>query len=62
MKEYTAIYSTESLKDIHYSFRSKDDESAIEFCKYKFSAKSIKLIEDTCNESGKGRLVCMIER
>lgn len=37
MKKYTAIYSTESLKDIHYSFESETLEKAIEFCSAKFS-------------------------
>lgn len=36
MKKYTAIYSTESLKGIHYSFESENIEKAIEFCSIKF--------------------------
>jgi hypothetical protein len=37
LKNYTAIYSTKSIKNIHYSFKSENMDSAIEFCKFKFS-------------------------
>ena len=37
MKNYTAIYSTEALKGIHYSFESENLEEAVEFCSAKFS-------------------------
>lgn len=46
MKEYTAIYSTEAIKDIHYSFVAESNESAIEFCKSKFNVAIDKII---CN-------------
>lgn len=36
MKKYTAIYSTETLKGIHYSFESETLEDAIEYCSQKF--------------------------
>lgn len=36
MENFTAIYSTELLKDIHYSFEAKDMESAILYCQEKF--------------------------
>lgn len=40
MKKYTAIYSTNALKNIQYSFDAKNIESAIEFCKGKFEQYS----------------------
>ena len=38
MKEYTAIYSTESIKNIQYSFKAKNLDSAVKFCRSKFTA------------------------
>ena len=46
MKTYTAIYSTESLKNIHYSFQAENMKAAKMFRKYKFSAKRVKIIEN----------------
>lgn len=58
MKNYTAIYSTESIKNFQYSFDSENLESALGFCSYKFSCfPNIILVEHpegfTYNE-GKG--------
>jgi len=49
-QNYTAVYNTASLKNIHYSFTATDLEHAIAFCKYKFIAKEIKLIHDDTQE------------
>lgn len=46
MRDYSAIYDTESLKGVEYSFKAKDDESAKAFCRYKFSAKNITIRDD----------------
>ena len=35
-QSYTAIYSTEKLKNIHYSFKAKDNYFAMLFCSTKF--------------------------
>jgi len=37
MENFTAIYSTESIKDINYSFQAEDMASAINYCKTKFN-------------------------
>lgn len=48
MKNYTAIYSSESLKNIQYSFISTNLESAILFCSTKFCCfPNIILVENT---------------
>lgn len=49
MKTYTAIYSTRAISNVHYSFTSEDIESAVEFCKGKFSLifPNIILVENT---------------
>ena len=48
MKTYTAIYSTESVKNIQYSFVSENLESAIEFSSTKFSCfPNIIIVENT---------------
>lgn len=36
VKEYTAIYSTEALKGIHYAFKASSVEDAVKFCHWKF--------------------------
>jgi hypothetical protein len=41
MKLYTAIYSTEALKNIEYAFKAVDKANAKAFCHYKFKAKDI---------------------
>lgn len=60
MKQFTAIYSTESLKNIEYSFKAADTEAAVDFCKFKFSTfPNITIVENT-DENGhanEGRVV-----
>lgn len=46
MKLYTAIYSTPSIKNCHYSFYAENMKAAKLFRKYKFSAKRVKIIEN----------------
>jgi len=45
MKTFTAIYSTEYLNSIHYSFKAKNLKEAKSFCKNKFSVNKIKIIQ-----------------
>lgn len=47
MKKFTAIYDTETMQNVGYSFQSKDLESALKFCKYKFNVPVKKIIEST---------------
>ena len=48
MKEYTAIYSTEAIKNIQYSFKAEGTEAAVDFCEFKFSAfPNVIIIENT---------------
>jgi hypothetical protein len=46
MKNFTAIYSTDYLKNIHYSFKAKNLKEAKKFCNYKISVKKIKIIQE----------------
>jgi hypothetical protein len=46
MKNFTAIYSTESIKNIMYAFAAESLTSAELFCKEKFSASEITIVED----------------
>lgn len=46
MKNFTAIYSTESIKNIEYSFQAENMAAAKRFAKWKFSAKKVKIIQD----------------
>ena len=59
MKEYTAIYSTEALKNIQYSFKAKGTEAAVNFCNFKFSAfPNVIIVENTPNgNANEGRVV-----
>ena len=41
MKSFTAIYNTESIKGVQYSFEAVDFEAAKEFTKFKFT-KTVK--------------------
>lgn len=45
MENFTAIYSTEAIKDINYSFKAKDMTSAIAYCKEKFNV-TVKIVCD----------------
>lgn len=58
MKEYTAIYSTETLKNIQYSFKAENLDSAVEFCQSKFTSfPNIIIIENLPNVRAKEGLV-----
>ena len=37
MKEFTAIYSTKSIKNIQYSFKAESAEAAVEFASSYFT-------------------------
>ena len=41
MKQYTAIYSTETLKNIQYAFQAVDGNMAKKFCHQKFNTTDI---------------------
>lgn len=60
MKEFTAVYSTEAIKGIQYSFKAEDIDSAILFAKDKFNAfPNIAIIENTdyLGKANEGRLL-----
>ncbi|MBR5184047.1 MAG: hypothetical protein IKW15_06225 [Bacteroidales bacterium] len=60
MKTYTAIYSTEAIKNIQYSFKAEDVDSAIVYAHNKFNAfPNVAIIENTRLEekANEGRLV-----
>lgn len=60
MKNFTAIYSTEAIKNIQYSFKAEDTEGAILYAKSKFNAfPMVAIIENTRLEekANEGRLV-----
>lgn len=60
MKNYTAIYSTEAIKGIQYSFKAEDTEAAVLYAKSKFKAfPQVAIIENISLEekANKGRLV-----
>ena len=61
MKEYTAIYHTEGMKGIQYSFKAKNLNVAIDYCKYRLSAyPDIVIVENTfLGRASKGRVVWM---
>lgn len=44
MKKFTAQYNTEKMNGVQYSFESENLESAIEFCKQKFTAAAFNTI------------------
>ena len=47
MADFTAIYSTKAIKNIHYSFKAESFAKALEFCKWKFSVEITNLICET---------------
>ncbi len=60
MKNYTAIYSTEAIKGIQYSFKAENVEAAIIYAKSKFNAfPQVAIIENLNLEdkANEGRLV-----
>lgn len=46
MKLFTAIYSTEKIKNIEYAFYAENIESANAYADTKFSAKEVKIVEE----------------
>lgn len=46
MKNYTAIYSTKSIKNIQYSFKASNMEAAKLFCEKYFSVPVNFIIEE----------------
>lgn len=57
--EFTAIYSTETIKGVKYSYHANSIEEAIQFAKVKFSSfPNIAIIENDCSEkANSGTLV-----
>lgn len=49
--EFTAVYNTEALKGIEYSFKAESVEKAEAFCRYKFSVKDIVIINHDDNDA-----------
>ncbi len=49
MKNYTAIYDTETLQNVHYYFNAENMEEAKEFCKGYFNVKVKQIIEHNEN-------------
>ena len=49
--EFTAIYNTEAMKGIEYSFKSDSVKEAKYFCHFKFSAKDIVIINHDDNDT-----------
>ena len=48
MKTYTAIYSTKAISNIQYSFKAEYVDSAVEFCRGKFTSfPGIIIVENT---------------
>ena len=45
MKNYKAIYNTQTIKNCEYDFAAKNMSQARKFRKYKFSAKRVKLVQ-----------------
>jgi hypothetical protein len=45
MKNFIAIYSTATYKNIYYSFTAPSKAAAMRFRKAKFSAKRVKVVE-----------------
>lgn len=48
--EFTAVYNTETLKVVEYSFEAQSDFKAAQFCGRKFSAENILLVNHTTGE------------
>ena len=42
--EFTAVYNTEAMKGVEYSFKADSIEQAKAFCRFKFSSKDILII------------------
>lgn len=50
MKQYTAIYSTETLKNIQYAFQAVDGNMAKRFCHQKFNTTDIIIRDEETGE------------
>jgi hypothetical protein len=50
MKQYTAIYSTETLKNIQYAFQAVDGNMAKRFCHEKFNTTDITIRDEETGE------------
>lgn len=50
MKEYTAIYDSETMKGIQYYFKAVDGNKAKEFCHRKFSVDDIMIRDEQTGE------------
>lgn len=59
MKGYTAIYHTDAMKGIQYSFKAKNLNIAIDYCKYKLSAyPDIVIVENNfIGRANRGKVV-----
>lgn len=63
--EYTAVYNTEKMKGVEYSFCAGNNEEAKEFCRNKFNAKEIFIWvhgSDFNIHIGDGRKTAALER
>lgn len=63
--KYTAVYNTESMKGVEYSFCVGSDKAAKDFCKEKFYAKDILIVchgSDFNIHLGDGRKTSALER
>ena len=50
MKQYTAIYSTKTLKNIQYAFQAVDGNMAKKFCHQKFNTTDIIIRDEETGE------------
>ena len=48
--EFTAVYNTESMKGVEYSFNAQSDLMAIDFAACKFSSPNILIINHSTGE------------
>lgn len=63
MKNYTAIYDTDTMTNVGYSFKAENLEKALEFCKMKFSVHVKKIIEsETWYQDEKGKDIIVWQR
>ena len=47
--EFTAVYNTEKLKGVEYSFKSQSDLMAMDFAAVKFNVEDIVIINHSTN-------------
>ena len=48
--EFTAVYNTEKLKGVEYSYKAQSDLMAMDFAAVKFNVEDIVIINHTTNE------------